>query len=122
MKFFVGIAAGAALAAAAYVYAYRNPAAREAFEGVRADVQAGDVDALQARLDTGLAEARRQVEKRFGPQTDWAAEAVDVTAGPTLLTSADDARPVRAAPSDRGANGATGVTAPVGDGGDGASA
>ncbi len=103
MKFFVGLAAGAALAAGAW-YALKDPAMREAVEGVRGDLEARDYAALQARLDSGLAEVRRQVEERFGPQTDWSTEVVDGQA--TLVTDSDVA--AEAAPSSRGGRGARG--------------
>ncbi len=86
MKFIVGLAAGVALAAGAY-YAMRDPEMREAFEGVRSDLEARDYAALQARLDAGLAQVRAQVEERFGPQDDWASEVVDGEA--TLVTETD---------------------------------
>jgi hypothetical protein len=86
MKFFVGLAAGVALAAAAVVYASRNPAMQEAFEGIQADLKAGDSEALKARLEAGLAEVRSQVQQRVGPQSDWTADAADA-----LEVAADDA-------------------------------
>ena len=88
MKFVVGLAAGVALAAGAW-YAVRDPQMREAIEGVRGDLEARDYDALQARLDAGLAQIRAQVEERFGPQTDWADGIVDGEA--TLVTETDTA-------------------------------
>jgi phage-related minor tail protein len=86
MKFFVGLAAGVALAAAAVVYASRNPAMQEAFEGIQVDLKAGDSEALKARLEAGLAEVRSQVQQRVGPQSDWTADA-----GDALAVAADDA-------------------------------
>ncbi len=84
MKFVVGLAAGVALAAAAYVYAQRNETLREAIEGVQADLKAGDTESLQARLESAFAEVRTQVQQRVGPQEDWSLEAAD-----TLATEAD---------------------------------
>jgi hypothetical protein len=86
MKFFVGLAAGVALAAAAVVYASRNPAMQEAFEGIQADLKAGDSEALKARLEAGLEGVRSQVQQRVGPQSDWTADAADA-----LEVAADDA-------------------------------
>jgi hypothetical protein len=88
MKFVVGLAAGVALAAAAYVYAQRNPVMQEAIEGVQADLKAGDSEALKARFEAALAEVRSQMQQRVGPQSDWAVEAGD--AGDTLLVAADE--------------------------------
>lgn len=88
MKFVVGLAAGVALAAAAYVYAQRNPVMQEAIEGVQADLKAGDSEALRARFEAALAEVRSQVQQRVGPQDDWATDAGD--AGDTLLVAADE--------------------------------
>ena len=88
MKFVVGLAAGVALAAAAYVYAQRNPVMQEAIEGVQADLKAGDSEALKARLEAALAEVRSQMQQRVGPQDDWATDAGDV--GDALLVAADE--------------------------------
>jgi len=88
MKFVVGLAAGVALAAAAYVYAQRNPVMQEAIEGVQADLKAGDSEALKARFEAALAEVRSQMQQRVGPQSDWAVEAGD--AGDTILVAADE--------------------------------
>ena len=87
MKFVVGLAAGVALAAAAYVYAQRNPVMQEAIEGVQADLKAGDSEALKARLEAALAEVRSQMQQRVGPQDDWATDAGDVR--DALLVAAD---------------------------------
>jgi hypothetical protein len=86
MKFLVGLATGVALAAAAVVYASRNPAMQEALEGIQVDLKAGDSEALKARLEAGLAEVRSQVQQRVGPQSDWTADA-----GDALAVTADDA-------------------------------
>jgi hypothetical protein len=85
MKFVVGLAAGVALAAAAYVYAQRNPVMQEAMEGIQADLKAGDSEALKARLEAGLAEVRSQVQQRVGPQSDWAADT-----GDALMVATDE--------------------------------
>jgi methylase of polypeptide subunit release factors len=98
MKFLVGLAAGVALAAAAVVYASRNPAMQEAFEGIQADLKAGDSEALRARLEAGMAEVRSQVQQRVGPQSDWMADA-GAGAGDaveSLRSGADDALVVAA--------------------------
>jgi hypothetical protein len=76
MRFVVGLAAGAALAVAAYVYAQRNDNLRAALDGIEADLRAGDTDALRARLEAGLDEARTQVRQRVGESGDWAADAL----------------------------------------------
>jgi hypothetical protein len=88
MRFVVGLAAGVALAAAAYVYAQRNENLREAIEGVQADLKAGDTEALQARLETAFAEVRSQVQQRVGPQDDWSLEA-PASAGDALRVDVD---------------------------------
>ncbi len=107
MKFVVGVAAGVALAAAAYVYASRNPEIRAALDGVEGDLRAGDTEALQARLEAGLAEVRSQVQQRFGPQADWA----DADAAPGLVMETDEAANAAPVATDEPASATVGTEA-----------
>ena len=102
MKFIVGLATGIVLGAAgAVAYSVKSGQdLRELYQGVRSDIEKGDLDALGARFESGIADLQAQMEERINQVKATAATAID-----DANKAVDEARAQAASTADRSGNG-----------------
>jgi gas vesicle protein len=117
MKFLVGLATGIVLGAAgAVAYSIKTGTdLRESLEGVRADLEKRDLDALSARFESGLSELQAVMDERLNQIKASTASAIE-----EANRAIEDGRAAVASAAGDSANGVADMAAEAGDAADSA--